>query len=41
MTTAINDEELARTMPLDQIDVSKPELYVREGLHPYFQAPAR
>ncbi len=37
MTTAINDEELARTMPLDQIDVSKPELYVREGLHPYFK----
>ncbi len=31
------DVELARSMPLDQIDVSKPELYAREGLHPYFE----
>ncbi len=30
------DADLARTLPLDQIDVSDPELYVRDALHPYF-----
>lgn len=31
------DAEIARTIPLDQIDVSKTELFAREGLHPYFE----
>jgi cytochrome P450 len=31
------DAEIARTLPLDQFDVSAPELYVRDGLHPYFE----
>ena len=37
MAAAINDEEIARTIPLDQIDVSNVELYLRDGLYPYFK----
>ena len=37
MSAVINDAELARTMPLDEIDVSRPDLYQREALHPYFE----
>jgi len=36
MKTQAEHAELARTIPLDQIDVSAPELYVQEALHPYF-----
>ena len=31
------DAELARTTPLDKFDVSHTDLYVRDGLHPYFE----
>lgn len=31
------DEELARSLPLEQFDVSRPELFARDGLHPYFE----
>ena len=37
MTNAINHAERARSMPLDQIDVSAPELFVEEAMHPYFE----
>lgn len=37
MTTAVNHEELARSLPIDQIDVSKIDLYVHETMHPYFK----
>lgn len=36
MTTLAIDTEIARTMPLDKIDVSAPELHARDALHPYF-----
>jgi cytochrome P450 len=36
MTSLQTDAEIARTIPLDQIDVSAPDLYVRDALHPYF-----
>lgn len=35
------DEELARTLPIEEFDVSKPELYQREGLYPYFERMRR
>lgn len=35
MTPVFPDEEIARTIPLDEIDVSKPDLYAREAAHPY------
>lgn len=37
MPPAVNDEALARATPLEQFDVSRPELYLRDGLHPYFK----
>ena len=37
MTTLHNDAEIARTIPLDQINVSHDELFVRDALHPYFE----
>ena len=37
MNAQTMDAELARSLPLDQFDVSQPELYAREGLHPYFE----
>ena len=36
MTTLAEHEELARTLPLDKIDVSNPQLFVQEAMHPYF-----
>lgn len=36
MTAAATDEEIARTIPLEKIDVSDPDLYLREAMHPYF-----
>ncbi len=37
MTTTLSQhEEIARTIPLDEIDVSKTELYEQDALHPYF-----
>lgn len=36
MTLAEIETDKARTLPLDQIDVSAPELYLRETMHPYF-----
>lgn len=36
MTTLAIDTDIARTMPLDKIDVSAPELHARDALHPYF-----
>jgi cytochrome P450 len=36
MTTLTDDAEIARTIPLDEIDVSRPDLYAREAAHPYF-----
>jgi cytochrome P450 len=37
MNTPLPDVERARVIPLDKIDVSDPELYVRDALHPYFE----
>jgi cytochrome P450 len=37
MSSLIADAEIAKTIPLDEIDVSAPELYVRDALHPYFE----
>jgi cytochrome P450 len=37
MSAVMNDAEIARTIPLAEIDVSRPELYQREALHPYFE----
>ncbi len=37
MDIAINDAERARTMPLEDFDVSDVSLYQREALHPYFE----
>ena len=37
MTTVLPDEEIARSLPIDQIDVSKVDLYVREAMNPYFK----
>jgi cytochrome P450 len=37
MTPATLDADLARSIALDKIDVSQPELYLRDGLHPYFE----
>lgn len=37
MSAALSDSEMARTMPLADIDVSRLELYEREALHPYFE----
>ncbi|MBL6750061.1 MAG: cytochrome P450 [Nevskia sp.] len=36
MATPAADSERARTIPLDEIDVSAPDLYVRDAAHPYF-----
>jgi cytochrome P450 len=36
MQNEMSDAEIARTMPLDKIDVSAPDLYAREAMHPYF-----
>jgi len=36
MDTPLIDAEIARTIPLDKIDVSAPELYVRDAAHAYF-----
>jgi cytochrome P450 len=37
MSETLNrDEELARSLPLDEIDVSQIDLYVRDAMHPYF-----
>ena len=36
MTTQAEHAEIARTIPLDKIDVSNPELFAAEALHPYF-----
>ncbi|MDD3446438.1 MAG: cytochrome P450 [Zavarzinia sp.] len=36
MNHAVADAEIARTLPLDQIDVSAPDLYVRDAAHAYF-----
>jgi cytochrome P450 len=35
-TAAVDDAEIARTMALDQIDVSNPDLFARDAMHPYF-----
>ncbi|MCK9285148.1 MAG: cytochrome P450 [Rhodocyclaceae bacterium] len=37
MTILTDHAERARTIPLDQIDVSDPELFRQEALHPYFE----
>lgn len=37
MTPLSADEEIARTIPIDQIDVSRTDLYAREAMHPYFK----
>lgn len=37
MTSPLTDAEIARTIPLDQIDVSRTELFERDALHPYFE----
>ncbi|MGD9660392.1 MAG: cytochrome P450 [Porticoccaceae bacterium] len=37
MSSNATDVEIARTIPLEEIDVSKPELFVRDALHPYFE----
>ena len=37
MTTHTLDSELARSTPLEDFDVSNPELFARDGLHPYFE----
>jgi len=34
---AMSDAEIARSLPLEQIDVSQAELYARDALHPYFE----
>jgi cytochrome P450 len=36
MATLLSDAEIARTIPIDQIDVSNVDLYTRDALHPYF-----
>src|SRR6516165_1115726 len=36
MTILSTDADLARVIPLDKIDVSAPDLYVRDTVHPYF-----
>ena len=41
MQTAINDAERARSLPLDQFDVSDVTLYQREALAPYFERMRR
>ncbi len=41
MSTQISDAELARTLPLEKFDVSKLELFERDGLHPYFERMRR
>lgn len=37
MTTTVNHEELARSTPIEKIDVSNIDLYVHETMHPYFK----
>lgn len=37
MSSNISDVEIANSIPLDEIDVSKPELFEREALFPYFE----
>lgn len=37
MTTLQEHAEIARTIPLEQIDVSKTELFELDALHPYFE----
>lgn len=41
MTTPAIDIELAQSTPLEDFDVSNPELFVRDGLHPYFERMRR
>lgn len=36
MDIAVSDAERARSIPLDEIDVSAPDLYLRDAAHPYF-----
>jgi len=37
VTTIVNHEELARSLPIEKIDVSQIDLYVRDTMHPYFK----
>ncbi|MEH6758553.1 MAG: cytochrome P450 [Parasphingorhabdus sp.] len=36
-----SDRDIAASMPLEEFDVSRPELFEREGLHPYFERMRR
>ena len=37
MATLAEHADIARTIPIDQIDVSNPDLYVQDAMHPYFE----